>query len=70
MKLRKTDTPVWHKLNKLDAVRQFVMTNDTRHVLQNWGIKYLDAHIDMRTGHFLLKEGNRKHPSFVEIVNE
>lgn len=69
MKMEKIKKPCWHPLNKLDAVRQFVMTNDTRHVLENWGIKYLDLRVDMRTGQFLIKEGNTDKPSFLQISN-
>ena len=47
MEMVKTEEPVWHKINKLDAIRQFVMCNETRHVLENWGIKYLNIRMDM-----------------------
>jgi hypothetical protein len=68
MKLEKTDKPVWHGLNRLDSIRQFVMCEDSRHVLDNWSIKYINIRIDMRTGNFALTEGNTKTPSYLKIV--
>jgi hypothetical protein len=34
------------------------MADGGRLVLDNFNAKYIDARIDMRTGHVLLKEGN------------
>lgn len=68
MNLEVSDRPHWHTLKNLDTIRQFVMCEDTRHVLDNWSIKYIDIRIDMRTGNFALREGNSDKPKYLKIV--
>ena len=70
MKLSKTDQPIWHPLRELDSVRQFMMVNGSHTVLNNWDIKYLDLRMDMRSGYFLIKEGNSKNPAYLKLEEE
>jgi len=70
VELIKTNRPHWHPIKNLDTLRQFTMCEDTRHVLDNWGMKYLDIRIDMRTGNFAVREGNTDKPQYIKIAKE
>lgn len=58
MKIEYSDKQEWNDLSAIDAIKAMTMAVDTRPVLENWNLKYIDARIDMRTGSVLLKEGN------------
>lgn len=67
MELKKADSVVWHKLSRLDAIRQFLMCDDTRRKLDEWEVTYLDVCFDIRTGQFYLKQGSSKTRQYFEI---
>lgn len=70
MKLTISNQPKWHKINKLDAVRQCLKRDDVRLDLSMNNIFSIDLEINLETCDFLIKGMTKREKVFFNLISE